>query len=62
MNKSHLVTEEQLNELIEKYGFFSVTRRKQRTPSLILNALLELKQVRAKARAKSTVTINEGEY
>ena len=48
------ITNEQLNELIEKYGFFSVTRRKNITPSLVLKALLELKQMRAQEKAKVT--------
>jgi hypothetical protein len=41
----------ELNDLIEKYEFFSKFRRKKLTAALVLNALLELKQLRAEAKA-----------
>jgi hypothetical protein len=49
--RNYYVTEEELNDLIEKYEFFSKFRRKKLTAALVLNALLELKQLRAEAKA-----------
>lgn len=49
LTKDH-ISEENLNILIEKYGFYSKYRKRKNTAGLIVLALLELKHRRAEDR------------